>query len=225
MSDPNEPNKYTDSRRAEVTQEWLDWDEDRREEVRDQAYRESASTGYDPSTFFPDETQAIPAEGAWILVLEEPSTPLKEKFRVPPLSMWRARRHFVDGSTFTSSAGDRYEAQQAVISTPAGDLHFWPYEYRIATAPMELASMDGVELHSLGGEPVVDEEELFYIQSRGIRRQDALLMLFDKIASLDFVYVTFPEEVTSALEGVGRSLRRHIALSPRNQQHEEGLTP
>ncbi|MFB7919525.1 hypothetical protein [Streptomyces sp. NPDC056061] len=79
---------------------------------------------------------------------------------------------------------------------------------------MQLAPDPEATLHSLGGQPVLDEQELFYLVSRGIPRHDAVMLLFEKVASLDFVYVTFPEEITTLLAGGGESLRRHMALNP-----------
>jgi hypothetical protein len=215
MSTKTAPKKYVNAQRTEVTPEWLAWDAERRVEITEDAAHQAASSGYDPAVFFPEiDGKAIPDEGAWILILEEPHTVMKDRFRLPLLSMWRARRHVL-ANTSISTRGVKFHPQQAVIATPAGDLHLWPHEYMIATNPMALASEPDAELHALGGQPVVDEEEIFYLQSRGIPRQEAVLMLFDKIESLDFVYVTFPEEITSLLEGVGRPLRRHMALNPR----------
>ncbi|MFF2053782.1 hypothetical protein ACFVU2_19415 [Leifsonia sp. NPDC058194] len=213
------PKKYADDRRTQVTPEWLDWDEDRRAEAADEGWELAAAAGFDPAIYFPEQVdKAIPEEGAWILILEEPHTPVREKFRLPLLSMWRARPHQLNDGAVNITKRLKVYPKQAVIATPAGDLHLWPHEYQIATNPMGLASDPDAELHALGGQPVLDEEELFYLQSRGIPRQQATMMLFDRIESLDFVYVTFPEEITSLLEGVGRPLHRHIALNPRPEQ-------
>jgi hypothetical protein len=210
------PKKYADVRRTVVTDEWLEWDADRRAEAAEDGWEEAASAGLDPAIYFPEKDgKAIPEEGAWIVVIEEPHTEMKSRFSVPPLSMWRARKNEVNEGHFTTSQGVTFSPQQAVIATPAGDLHLWPHEYIVATNPMALASDPDSELHALGGQPVLNEEELFYLQSRGIPRHEAVLMLFDRIESLDFVYVTFPEWITTLLEGIGRPLHRHIALNPR----------
>jgi hypothetical protein len=109
---------------------------------------------------------------------------------------------------FTTKSKVTFYPQQAVIATPAGDLHLWPHEYVMATRPMDLASDPEAELHSLGGEVVLDEDKMFYLQSRGIPRSEATLMIFDTIKSLDFVYVTFPEWLTTMFAGVGQANHR-----------------
>lgn len=210
------PKKYDDARRTRVTPEWENWDTERRRIAAEDGPDIAASLGHDPSTYFPEQYgRAIPDEGCWILVVEEPLTELRDRFRVPPLSMWRARRHELSSCSLTVH-GVEFAAQQAVIATPGGDLHLWPQEYVVAEHPMELATDPDAELRSLGGEPVLDEEELFYLMSRGIGRHQALMLLFKEISSLDFVYVVFPEWVTDALAGIGQSLCSHIARHPRS---------
>lgn len=210
------PRKYTDKDRTKISPEWMDWAKKTHEEAVENGYRHVASLGYDPSMYFPEEDgKDIPEEGAWILVIEEPHTELRSRFRVPLLSMWRARPHKLNGGAIPIAQGLSVYPKQAVITTPGGDLHLWPHEYVIATDPRGLVGQEEATLNSLGGDPVLNEEQLFYLQSRGIHYQDAVLMLFDNIQGTDFIYVTFPEEVTAMLEGVGRSLRRHIALNPR----------
>jgi hypothetical protein len=209
----SEPTRFVDETCTRATDEWLAWEERQRFALSENGWLEVAASGYEPSMYFPEkEGKSIPDEGAWILILEEPDTPMKQQFRLPELSMWRARRHQLDYGQ-TLSNGSVVYPQQAVISTPAGALHLWPHEYVIANDPLGLAADSESELHSLGGEPVIDQEQMFFLQSRGISHNDAALMLFDTISSLDFVYVTFPDWVTDALRGAGRSLRRHIALS------------
>ncbi|MBP5897910.1 SufD family Fe-S cluster assembly protein [Streptomyces scabiei] len=188
-------------------------------EHADDGWSIAASIGAEPSMYFPEQDgKAVPEEGAWIIVVEEPMTELRSRFRVPELSMWRARPHQLNSGAITVGHGKqaaKVYPKQAVIATPRGDLHLWPHEYVVADRPMELASDPEATLNSLGGEPVLDEEELFYLMSRGIQRHEAVMLLFDKVTSLDFVYVTFPKEVTDVLAGAGQSLRRHMALKPR----------
>lgn len=216
MTPSKAPKKYADSRRTTVRKEWLEWDKARREDLAANGPTQLMRAGIDPAMYFPEEyDSAIPEEGAWILVLEEPHTVLRATFRVPVLSMWRARAHSLNSGGFALDKGAKVFPQQAVITTPGGDLHLWPHEYRVVENPMALASDPDAELHALGGQPVLDGQHLFYLQSRGIPHSEATMLLFDTISSLDFVYVTFPEWITSALEGVGRPLHRHIALNPR----------
>ncbi|ROR76054.1 Uncharacterized protein family (UPF0051) [Plantibacter flavus] len=208
------PKKYLDARRTQVSPAWLEWDATTREQMAEFAWEQIASAGLEPSMYLPGD-KGISDDGAWILILEIPQTPINTQFELPLLSMWRARRHDLNDGGFMTDAGVKLYPQQAVIATPAGDLHLWPHEYMVAKDPMGLASDPDAILHTLGGEAVLDPEELFYLQSRGITHQQATMMLFDKIQSLDFVYVTFPEWITALLEGVGRPLHRHIALNPR----------
>ncbi|WP_424863026.1 hypothetical protein [Streptomyces sp. MMS24-I29] len=212
------PKKYLDSRRTQVNPEWQAWDDERRRLAADEGWQVAASIGAEPSMYFPEqEGKAIPEEGAWILVVEEPMTELRSRFRVPPLSMWRARPHELNSGAITVGHGRQavqVYPKQAIIATPGGDLHLWPHEYAVADRPMELASDHDATLHSLGGQPALDEDELFYLMSRGIPRHDAVMLLFDNVEVPDFVYVTFPERVTDALAGVGQSLRRYMALTP-----------
>lgn len=210
------PRKYLDKKRTKVSPEWMKWAEEQHEQASDFAWRHIASLGYDPDMYFPELVEKdIPEEGAWILVIEEPFTELRSRFRVPLLSMWRARPHELDSGGVQIAKGLSIYPQQAVITTPGGDLHLWPHEYIVPKDPMSLAADADATLNSLGGDPVLNEDALFYLQSRGIPYQDAALMLFDTIKGTNFMYVTFPEEVTEQLEGVGRPLRRHMALNPR----------
>lgn len=216
------PKKYLDARKTQVNPEWLVWDDDRRERVVEEGYLKVASITGEPSMYFPEKDgKAIPEEGAWIIVVEEPTTELMSRFRIPPLSMWRARAHTLNSGAMRVGSGKdavRVYPKQAVIQTPGGDLHLWAHEYIVVDRPMELATDPGATLNALGGQPVVDEQELFYLMSRGISRHDAVMLLFDRVESLDFVYVTFPEEITALLAGAGQSLRRHIALHPREPE-------
>lgn len=214
------PKKYLNARKTQVNPEWLTWDDERRARAADEGWLSAASIGAEPSMYFPEhDGKAIPDEGAWIIVVEEPYTELMSRFRIPPLSMWRARPHELNSGGLRIGSGQEaitVRPKQAIIATPGGDLHLWPHEYIVVERPMELATDPDATLHSLGGQPVVDEQELFYLMSRGISRHDAVMLLFDKVKSLDFVYVTFPEEITELLAGAGQSLRRHMALNPRS---------
>lgn len=216
---PKAPKKYLDARQTQVNPEWLEWDDARRLRVSEDGYEIAMTIGAEPSMYFPEQDdKAIPEDGAWIIVIEEPVTELQSRFRIPPLSMWRARHHQLNSGAILVGHGReavKVYPQQAIIATPGGDLHLWPHEYIVVDRPMELATDPDATLHSLGGEPVLDEQELFYLMSRGIPRHEAMMLLFEKITSLDFVYVTFPEEITDALAGAGQSLRRHMALNAR----------
>ncbi|WP_326742838.1 hypothetical protein [Streptomyces sp. NBC_01768] len=210
-----EPKKHAEPRHTQGTPEWQERDAERCAEAADEGRFLAASIGAEPSMYFPEQDgKAVPEDGAWILVVEEPFTELRSRFRVPPLSMWRARPHELNTGAIVSK-GVKIHPKQAIISTPGGDLHLWPHEYVVVDRPMALVSDPDATLHSLGGQPVLDEEALFYLMSRGIPRHEAVMVLFDTVTSLDFVYVTFPEWITDALAGAGQSLCRHMALNPR----------
>ncbi|MFC9755168.1 hypothetical protein [Streptomyces sp. NPDC056921] len=210
--------KHAGSRRTQVTPEGQAWDAERRADAADEGYFLAASIGAEPSMYFPEQDgKAVPEDGAWIIVVEEPFTELRSRFRVPPLSMWRARPHELNTGAIVLK-GVKIHPKQVIISTPGGDLHLWPHEYVVVDRPMTLVSDPDATLHSLGGQPVLDEEALFYLMSRGIPRHEAVMVLFDKVMSFDFVYVTFPERITDALAGAGQSLCRHTALNPRKSK-------
>jgi hypothetical protein len=212
------PRKYLDPERIQVNPDWLAWREEMIAEHREELPKLIGARGMDPAVYFPEDyDKAIPEDGAWILVLEEPYTELRSRFRVPLLSMWKCRPHELNtggGSIGVRGMQIHFYPKQAVIATPGGDLHLWPHEYCIVQDPKTLMSMDGVTIHSLGGEPVLDEDQLWYLMSRGIPRDQAVLLLLDQVGT-DYIYVTFPEDVTEQLDGVGQPLWRHIQRHPR----------
>lgn len=200
------PRKYIDADRTQIDPEWL--------AAREAALAEVVAdpmsyglTGSDIYTYLPEHyDRDIPERGAWILVREEPHTELRQRFRVPLLSMWRARPHRLNQGVRRITADGfvfNLEPRQAVITTPGGELNLWAHEYVMAGEPRALLSDPDATLHTLGGQPVLDPEQLFYLTSRGIPTEQAVLMLFDSIENTDVCYVSFPEEITSALAGVG----------------------
>lgn len=211
--------KYLDRDRTIVNPEWLAARDEARKNLGDAAH-DFMAFGHNVETYLPEQYgKHIPDEGAWVLVLDEPLTELRSRFRVPLLSMWRARRHELNSGRIKVSEGGfdfSLAPQQGVIATPGGDLHLWPHEYIIANDPLGLLSCEGAVIHSLGGETVLDEDHLFYLQSRGIPYSEAVLLLFEQITGTDFAYITFPEEVTEVFAGVGLPLWRHIADHPRS---------
>ncbi|MGW5929353.1 hypothetical protein ACWF2L_24345 [Streptomyces anulatus] len=201
-------------RSCDIPERW-EREKENRTDVLDVESLVAESGGTEPSTYFPEQDgKAVPEEGAWIIVVEEPFTELRSRFRIPLLSMWRARPHTVNTGAIVSK-GVKIYPKQAVITTPGGDLHLWPHEYVVVRSPMMLAGDIQATLHSLDGRPVLDEDALFYLMSRGISRHQAVKALLEATTSLDHVYVTFPERITDSLAGAGQSLRRHMALNPR----------
>lgn len=215
------PRKYLDAERTVVNPSWLEWRQEQYAAALEDGPRQIAAIGDDPARYFPEAyDKLIDPDGAWILVLEEPHTELQSRFRVPLLSLWRARPYALNSSAIQVGRGRfgiRVAPHQAVISTPGGDLHLWPHEYHVVTDPYVLMSCDGALIHSLGGQAVLDDEVMFYLQSRGISHQDAVLLLIEQVKQQDFVYVTFPAEVTALLDGVGQPLWRHVQRHPRRQ--------
>ena len=195
---PTAPTKYVDRDRTIVTPEWLAWRKEALALAAEDAPYILMQGGNRPDTYLPEgDGKAIPEDGAWIIVLEEPMTELRDRFRVPFMSMWRARPHTLDSGGVQVSKDVTLYPKQAVITTPGGDLHLWAHEYVMATDPFRLISDPDATINSLGGEPVLDEEAMFYLRSRGIPHSEAVLLLIETVKSTDFIYVTFPEEVTN----------------------------
>lgn len=209
-----QPGKFDNPDATGVNPEWRAWRDRQREAVLDSAGLMIASTGSLIDTYMPErDGKLIPPEGAWIIVLEEPSTVLQSRFRLPPVSLWRARPHTLEvGGVRVEGHGVSAEhfPHQAVIVTPGGDLHLWPHEYVIVPDPARLVGLPGTELHSLGGQPVLDEDHLFYLMSRGVPRHEATLLLFDTITEQNYLYATFSDEVAARLSAGTESLTLHV---------------
>ena len=204
------PRKYLDLDRTRVSDEWVTWNNERRfdENVR---IRGALLRGVDAdSTYYPEDHDKELGDGAWVFVIDPPNSSVALDYDVPLLSLWFARPHHLHSGRL----GSRYP-YQGIIQTPAGDLHLWPHEYRICSQPESLLGMEGVEIHSLGGDPVLDEEQLFYLTSRGIPRETATQLLFSQIKSQNYCYITLPNYAVEMFAGVGTSLRSHIARNPR----------
>ena len=209
------PRKFTDSTRSEINPEWADWNQERRR-VQDEMARETVlCTAESDSTYFPEDHDKDLGDGSWIFVVDPPNGSVDLDFEVPQLSMWFARPNLLNIGKIAGR-----QPYQAVIQTPAGDLHLWPHEYVICENPKMLLGQEGVEIHSLGGDPVLDEEQLFYLTSRGIPGDVATQMLFDQIKSQSYCYVTFPDWAVEFFSGVGTSLRSHVRRNPRTRTME-----
>ena len=50
---------------------------------------------------------------------------------------------------------------------------------------------------------MLNEDHLFYLNSRGISRQDATVMLFDQVKGANYCYVTFDKATVDTFVGVG----------------------
>ncbi|QDH91601.1 hypothetical protein QDA01_gp88 [Microbacterium phage Cinna] len=210
------PRKYADKNRTIITEEWQVWHQRQLALGEDNGWSTMLAAGVDPYTYMPEPERTIPEEGAWIIVVEVPRG-VAIDFDVPPLSMWRARHHELNSGGVEIAKGVKVWPQQAVIATPAGDLHLWPHEYIVVKDPAGLVGDPDATLHQLGGSPVLNEDHMFYLMSRGISHREAVLLLFDQITDPSFVYVTFPDWAVDAMYGAGQPLHRHISLHPREK--------
>lgn len=195
------PKKYADEDRTEVTVEYRIWKQGRTFNADAVAQTQLLSHGDGPANhavYYPEEHDKDLGDGAWVFVIDPPVTEQWSRFQVPVLSLWWARPHVLTSGRF----GTRMP-YQGVIQTPAGDLHLWPHEYTICRDPQRILGEDGVQIHALGGDPMLDEDMLFYLRSRGITKEEAVQMLFDQINQQNFCYVTLPREAVDAFVGVG----------------------
>lgn len=201
------PRKYLDPDRTQVNPKWLEW----KHEQDDLQMAKMHSGQYE--SYHPEEVdKQIPEEGCWIRVIEVPHTELALRFELPEQSMWRARRVYLQSGRVGNA-----RPQLAVINTPGGELSLWPHEYVIVP---DISQWVGQEpdciMHSLdGGRFITEEQEaqLFYLQSRGISRQDACLLLLNDLPGN--CYFTMNQVYVDMFHGVGQPLWRHVALNRR----------
>ena len=191
------PKKYTDATRSQITPAWSQWYAEKKAARREDDIDLMVSLGQDPAMYYPEDYGKDLGEGSWIFVIDPPQAVALD-FDVPLLSLWWARPHRLNAGSLGGQM-----AYQGVITTPAGDLHLWPHEYTICSHPEEFIGAEGNEIHSLGGQPVLDAEQLFYLQSRGISRHDATMLLFTEIRQQNFIYVTLAPEYVDYFAGVG----------------------
>lgn len=209
------PKKFTDATQSEITPEWKDWyaieAEDMADDMRDHIAFLEGQPGL--QNRWPEEYDKEIGNGAWILVVEEPYTEVKQLFTVPTPSLWWARP--AGGRPYSIPYGPKSRpvmipgVYKVVIETPGGSLWLFPHEYVVCKDPVPLITDPECTIHPLGGEATLDEEleeQMFYLQSRGITRQDALLMLMDGVDFSHWGWVEFPEYARAAYEGVGRTI-------------------
>lgn len=148
------------------------------------------------SAALPDESVIVPPEGDWILLREQPTTAIPD----PPLySMWRARPVYHSRRFKRVLAGSRlrtlnWPLLRARIVTPYGELTLLPREYIRVTKLREWIDQigNGVTLNIMGPGDVEAElnEKVFYLQSRGLRRVDALLLLLPEVTDQAFAWMS-----------------------------------
>lgn len=145
---------------------------------------------------FPDDYKcSLPDEGGWIIVKDLPHTNIPN----PPLySIWWAKPIYMARPFPRIRAGKRrrtvhWPMLQARIATEHGDLDLYPVqEFSVTTIEKWLDLIGhGVTPHFVGPAPDDLEQRMFYIRSRGISPQDALLMCLPGLESDgSFVYFT-----------------------------------
>lgn len=214
------PKKFADRQRTVLTPEWVIWNRSRQynqglltiDEIDDDQISDYAFNHFmriadafgvgdvssEHEMYFPEEHDKELGDGAWIIVIDPPVTVQWDDFKVPPISIWWARPHVLNCGPIAGRL-----PYQAVIQTPAGDLHLWPHEYVVCSDPAQFIGEEGTTIHNLGGSPVLDEEKMFYLQQRGIPQQEAAMMLLGDISQGDFIYVTMDEAAVEAFIGVG----------------------
>lgn len=139
-------------------------------------------------------------EGAWIMVKRQPTTAIPS----PPFaSIWRARTVYYSrtflGLPFPGQRGSsrrqtQWPMTRARISTPAGELTLLPDEFTIVRK-MDEWTRDigsGVSLHLLGGDVAEADlaDRVFYLQSHGLKRWQALSMLLPEVAEPGFAWLS-----------------------------------
>lgn len=197
------PKKYLDPDQIEVNPAWLEWREEFRVAAKEAALDHMYFLGMDPALFFPEDyDKGLGEDGRWIMVVEEPHTELLSRFRLPLLSMW-----FATPKQMHSNVGP-FHAIHAVIQTPGGELHLLPHEYVVVEDVTQYVGEPGCDIHSLGGQALIDEEMLFYLQARGYTSQEAHLALIGQVQQSDFVYFTFDETIVSTMMPVVQMLQR-----------------
>lgn len=138
----------------------------------------------------PDEFgYAIPEQGAWIIVKEDPHT----EIRVPLYSMWYARPFYRHRKLKINRRWVQWPFLRAVLTTDVGELHLLPGEYETVKdirVWLDLVGK-GVVVNWLGeGEPGDYADKLFYMRARGIDRTDAMLSLLPGLEEQNFIYLT-----------------------------------
>lgn len=204
------PKKFTDASQSEITEEWQRWYQEGAVDRLEEAMNTAARLGYNPEDFWPEHHDKGIGDGTWVFVVEEPHTELRARFRVPTPSLWWARPERSRPGGFNAGS-KQYPVFvpgifRAVIETPGGSLWLYPHEYVLCDDPLPLITDPECTIHPLGGRVPLDEEQedqVFYLQSRGWPRQDALLTLLDGLDMRDWGWVEFPEYAREMFEGVG----------------------
>lgn len=193
--------KWADRFNGVKTPEFLAWEETHPTKSAEEMGEETlVSTGaYNHSVYYPEKYGKDLGDGGWVFVMKPPRHPGIPE--VPRLSLWWARPFVIQDGAW----GNRLP-YQAQIATPEGPLHLWPHEYLPCEDPSSFVGMEASTVHSLGGQPLLDEDHLFYLMSRGISRHEASLMLFAEINQPGVAYMTFDDDVLDFFARVGEPI-------------------
>lgn len=129
--------------------------------------------------YFP-EGNKVADGGEWILVKHPPHT----EYTVPPLSLWFAEPWPMEPATTRKARRTMPMPHRVKIVTPKGTLGLFPREYSVVKNPEKYYEFigEGMEIKFFGGDlSGVPEPKLFYLQSRGVSKRDALAMLIGHI--------------------------------------------
>ncbi len=163
--------------------------------------------------YFPENHgKLLPEEGAWIQIIYPPPTAIY----IPYLSVWYAVpkdkgeikfREFV-----TEGENGKEETRHvhlAKILTPQGEVCVFPYEYNIISSiytylgEHELSKGDVTINWLAPRNDNFDTDLLHYIQSRGIRREDAFKIQLGEAQGQNIFYLTFSRWIQEYFAGTG----------------------
>lgn len=125
--------------------------------------------------FDPPDSTRVPADGAWAMITRRlPSIEkgLDREFRVGRI-LWVDRPASADEQGFLK--GGTYKV---VCRSPWGEVHLWPYEYRVVDVPAILTMWTAEEIvfHPTNIDQARFTEIAFYARSRGVGLGQAAVM-------------------------------------------------
>ncbi len=160
------------------------------EYIRDNCGFERPS--YAVACYFPElQGDDIPEEGHWIMIIDPPHTSIK----VNKFSIWYAVNDVGKGHDKYPMFAQRY----AKIKTPEGDLRLFPWEYNKIDIKEYLKILDGkhLRIEFMAKDVTLEkslEEKVFYLQTRGIDRLNAYIMILGDFKDPNLCHLEFHEE-------------------------------
>lgn len=128
--------------------------------------------------FDPDASKIIPRKGAYVMILRPlPIAAPFDKIK-PGMVFWAKHPQGTDSRGFDAKGYYKVE-----LFTPWGTPHVWPYEYSPIQASRLVALYDAGELlfHPQNIELASLEMRVYYLMSRGITKEQALLLMLGKL--------------------------------------------